>query len=471
MIIRTPELRIDPKNPFQSDRLGRLESAELLSAFVEHASAPYVLAIDAKWGNGKTTFIRMWEAKLENEGFQYVHVNAWESDFTKDPFLSLISEIDEQLKAKTIPEEYRSELQTHWENTKEKWAQVVKQLAPFVVRVATGGLIDPDSFLGEATADLTFDLAKEYIKQYEAEKTAIGQFRARLEEFVRVYADATSGQAKEKEKCLIVFVDELDRCRPTYAVELLERVKHLFSVKGLVFILALDKEQIGHSIKSIYGSGFDTDGYLRRFIDFEYRFPDPSPVEYSRFLCEQFEISKLLQRTSFGTGDTANWIAEMSGGLASVLHLSLRVQEQNFAALSVILATTSQGDRYELIFLVALLALKAGKNEIYRGIIERQKITDRVVQMLEGSKEGRAFRETPMGNYFEAYILKMTFQYDPVALKIVEDYERLYEGNQKTSPSSRGRWYHVHRYLKGNELQVDVERLARKIDISGRFHS
>lgn len=470
MLIRPPQLQIDPKNPFQSDRLGRLESAELLSSFLEHASTPFVLAIDAKWGNGKTTFIKMWEAKLEKEGFQYVHVNAWETDFTKDPFLSLVSEIDEQLNTKKIPEEYRSELQHRWEKAKEKGVQVVKQLAPFVVRVATGGLIDPDSFIGKSATDLTFDLANEYIKQYESEKTAIAQFRSRLEEFVRVYADASSRKEKENEKSFIIFVDELDRCRPTYAVELLERVKHLFNVKGLVFILALDKQQIGHSIKSIYGAGFDTDGYLRRFIDFEYRFPAPSPIKYSQFLCEQFEIEKLLSHTAFGRGGTPSYIVEMSGGIASVLRLSLRVQEQNFAALSVILATTQPDESYELIFLVALLGLKAGKNEVYQGIIERQNVAEQIVQMLEGSKEGRAFRETPMGNYFEAYILKMTSDYDPFALKITHEYQRLYEGNQKTSPASRGRWYHVHRYLQGNELRIDIETLARKIDISGRFN-
>ncbi|GMV50918.1 MAG: hypothetical protein AMXMBFR67_24610 [Nitrospira sp.] len=282
MLIRPPQLEIDPEDPFRTDRLERSESAELLSAFIERASTPVVLAIDAQWGNGKTTFIKMWETKLEKEGFLYVHINAWETDFTKDPFLSLVSEIDEQLKLRAIPKEFRNELQLHWEKAKEKGAQVVKQLAPFVVRVATGGLVDPDSFLGQSAGDLTFDLAKEYIKQYEAEKTAIAQFRLRLEEFVNVYSNF--GEEKDARKSLIVFVDELDRCRPNYAIELLERVKHLFNVKGLVFVLALDKEQISHSIRSVYGSGLDTDGYLRRFIDYEYRFPDPEPAKYALFL-------------------------------------------------------------------------------------------------------------------------------------------------------------------------------------------
>ncbi|GMV50921.1 MAG: hypothetical protein AMXMBFR67_24640 [Nitrospira sp.] len=185
---------------------------------------------------------------------------------------------------------------------------------------------------------------------------------------------------------------------------------------------------------------------------------------------EQFEIKKLLQHTKFRGEDTQTFITEMAGGLASVLRLSLRAQEQNFAALSVILATTSPGEQYELPFLVALLALKAGNIDLYHAIIERQKVAERVVKLLDDSKEGRAFRETRVGNYFEAYILKMTRAHDPLAKKIIEDYQRLYEGNQKTSPSSRGTWYHVHMYLMRDEPQIDIERLVRKINLSGRFH-
>ena len=78
-----------------------------------------------------------------------------------------------------------------------------------------------------------------------------------------------------REKTVIIFVDELDRCRPSYAIELLERIKHLFNIGGLVFVLALDREQLGHSIKAVYGNGIDSDGYLRRFVDFEYQLKNP----------------------------------------------------------------------------------------------------------------------------------------------------------------------------------------------------
>ena len=70
-------------------------------------------------------------------------------------------------------------------------------------------------------------------------------------------------------------IDELDRCRPPYAVELLEVAKHLFSVDYIVFVLAVNRPELAHSIRDLYGSGFDAAGYLRRFFDIDFRLPDP----------------------------------------------------------------------------------------------------------------------------------------------------------------------------------------------------
>jgi predicted KAP-like P-loop ATPase len=64
-------------------------------------------------------------------------------------------------------------------------------------------------------------------------------------------------QTKEEKK-IVIFIDELDRCRPTYAIEVLERIKHLFGVAGYVFVISLDKEQLSHSIATIYGAKMDS---------------------------------------------------------------------------------------------------------------------------------------------------------------------------------------------------------------------
>ena len=65
---------------------------------------------------------------------------------------------------------------------------------------------------------------------------------------------------------LFVFVDELDRCRPDYAIELLEGIKHLFGVPGVYFVVATNTVQLGESVKAVYGSGFDGVRYLKEIL-------------------------------------------------------------------------------------------------------------------------------------------------------------------------------------------------------------
>ena len=55
-------------------------------------------------------------------------------------------------------------------------------------------------------------------------------------------------------KKLVFLIDELDRCRPTYAVETIEKIKHLFSVPGIIWVLVMNKEQIESSIQKVYGT-------------------------------------------------------------------------------------------------------------------------------------------------------------------------------------------------------------------------
>ncbi|HFO8551405.1 TPA: P-loop NTPase fold protein, partial [Escherichia coli] len=72
---------------------------------------------------------------------------------------------------------------------------------------------------------------EEKIKSMEQEKNSIADFKKALEE---IYTNT-------KRKTLII-IDELDRARPDYSLELLEKIKHLFSVKGMVFLLVMNRE-------------------------------------------------------------------------------------------------------------------------------------------------------------------------------------------------------------------------------------
>ena len=89
-------------------------------------------------------------------------------------------------------------------------------------------------------------------------------------------------------------VDELDRCRPTYAIALLERIKHLFNINGIFFILGMDIMQLNHSVKAIYGQNMESEGYIKRFIDFEFSLPIPNKTNFVKYIFNRFGIDKII---------------------------------------------------------------------------------------------------------------------------------------------------------------------------------
>lgn len=99
---------------------------------------------------------------------------------------------------------------------------------------------------------------------------------------------------------MIVVIDELDRCRPSYAVELLEVAKHLFAVDHIVFVMAVNRSELAHSIKSLYGNDFDAQGYLRRFFDVDFQLPEPDREKFIRAALQKIRIDEFFSRTQDG---------------------------------------------------------------------------------------------------------------------------------------------------------------------------
>src|SRR5690242_5599096 len=100
----------------------------------------------------------------------------------------------------------------------------------------------------QSISKLLEEVAEERIQAYEQEKRGTKAFRDSLTEFAVLAANADDRRGP-----VVFFVDELDRCRPDYAVALLERIKHLFNVEGVVFVLSIDRQQLVNSVKAIYG--------------------------------------------------------------------------------------------------------------------------------------------------------------------------------------------------------------------------
>lgn len=88
--------------------------------------------------------------------------------------------------------------------------------------------------------------------------------------------EALKGSLRElaEESKIVIFVDELDRCRPNFAVNILESIKHIFDVEGVQFVLVLNANQLRESITHCYGGGQDEAlKYLDKFIGFSFSLP------------------------------------------------------------------------------------------------------------------------------------------------------------------------------------------------------
>lgn len=87
------DIEITESNPFQNCQLGRQEYATILENIVAYGKDGYVMSLDGAWGSGKTTFAKMWQQQLKNNGFTTIYFNAWEHDYMVDPLVALIGEL------------------------------------------------------------------------------------------------------------------------------------------------------------------------------------------------------------------------------------------------------------------------------------------------------------------------------------------------------------------------------------------
>lgn len=311
------------EEPFRSDLLGRIHSAEVLTRIVSRIKGPCVMAIDAPWGYGKTTFLTMWAKWLrqEEQGFPIVaFFNAWETDFTNRPFLALSSELTKELESsikKTPISGFRK-----FRKTASKLLRVAIPAMPTLA----GSLVPAGAPAFEAFFSMLSAAASRETdtNDYQEAKEAIARFKVALGEL-----------AQGLDKPLVIMIDELDRCRPSYAIELLEVAKHLFAVDNVVFVLAVNRSELFHSVKALYGSDFDAEGYLRRFFDLDFQLPRPDREPFVEEALKTTKLTSILMAR--GRSEDPDSIKALLRAFLGSPELSLRRVQQAVHRLGLVL--------------------------------------------------------------------------------------------------------------------------------------
>ena len=404
--IKPRDIVVPEDDPFRHDALDRKESVEILARLIGSVDGPGVFGIDADWGNGKTTFLQMLGRFLENDGVPVVRFNAWESDYVSDPFTAIVTEFNDSLARRA--DESDTETRDKIENTLKRGKAVMKARWPAMLRALATEVPVAGKAIGEMIDGFADSYADQRISVYREARKSVAQFRTALKEV------APSVSAEREHPLLVVTIDELDRCRPSYAVELLEVAKHLFSVPGVVFVIAVNRAELAHSIQALYGVGFDARGYLGRFFDVDFRLPDP---DRSRFIQEAIEavgIRSYLERTP--DQDGSRELSTLESMLKSFLGepvVSLRTAARTIHHLGVVYAALAEKRLVLGTTTAALVILRTLDRDLYYRFVEGRasdaEVVDGVVDRL--GEDACARHEREMAR-FEAWIVASQMERD-----------------------------------------------------------
>lgn len=350
-------LEVDPDKPFERDALDRGRLCEEWGKFIANSTTPYTLAIDARWGDGKTTMLNMLKAHLEKSGFICVSYDAWQCDFYGDALPTLVGEL--QNKTKEIKGGIDPCLIEKFKNKAQKLGraiishEMVRALPNLMAMTIGAPAVGAISDVVDKVID-KYDMVKQYLDY----KDAVRDFKSELAKLA-LKIDQKTGNP------LVIFVDEIDRCRPNFAIEVLEKVKHFFDVESIIFVFAVNKDELIKTIRTVYGD-IDGDAYLRKFFD------RIVPLLNTRNLIESSDesdaISKVhVMRHAVGSGSSRN--IPPPGGFISMFAsdygVSLRDQEQILAVAKNALYTTEVGRYISPVLLAYFSTLKFACPELY----------------------------------------------------------------------------------------------------------
>lgn len=348
-----------PERRFEGDLFDRNKLAEQLTGFLSRMPDGAVIAIDSPWGEGKTWFGKRWCASLQDQGFKTAYIDCFQRDHLDDPFTMITSEFIELAKSG------KPEMQT-------KLLDAGKKLGAALLPAATKFAVNTIGHLALGNAKLSEDLTKGLEALDASAAGALEKLVAsRLLDYqasnksIEAFKQSLAEMAAESEKPVVIFLDELDRCRPDFSVRTIERVKHFFDAPGVVFVLLLNRTQLAAAVEGLYGPKVDAEAYLSKFIPLSLILPKRTCVDRSGTDDNLTHCKSELARLGFPLTDSNNAFATMLGIYASTFGLSLRDVER-----AVILYSFAQPINNSCSAVAWPIAIRLHKPELYKRICD-----------------------------------------------------------------------------------------------------
>lgn len=260
-------------NALSQDPLHRKREIEDFLKMLITVEPPYTFVIDAPWGSGKTFFVKQVARVLQmanptlNHDFETlnatlgetatelpatpclpIYFNAWEDDHFDNPILPILAAIASATDEKSVKggEDFRK--------------GIIGAIEAAASLIGYGGDINGviEDFNGI-----------DFLARYKEEK----ELRGKIDELIKTNLPEVADRA-------IIFIDELDRCRPEFAIKVLEQTKNLFQQENIVVVYSTDITQLAHSLQGVYGPKFEGRKYLERFYDKRLELDPIKPADY-----------------------------------------------------------------------------------------------------------------------------------------------------------------------------------------------
>lgn len=441
MLTTNNDVVIDENKPFKNCKFERQENADILENVLKYTKDNVVINLTAPWGYGKTTFLKMFAQQLSNHKKTCIYFSAWEHDYVEDPFSALIGYLTNELKKK---DEYIED--------KSKVIKLFNAALPVVgnigLKMLTANMLNTDTlkdiFSESTDTDITNAIGsatKKILTNYTNTFDHIIKFKKELELFAK---EQPTGE-------LIIIIDELDRCRPNFAIEMLERVKHIMSVPKVKFILGTDKKQLAESIKVLYGSNFDSIMYLDRFIDFEFELNIPRYSAFVDVLISEYKIDEIME--TFNKEYNKKYLKEFVLFLSNYLKIDLRTLRQLFFKLhlSIISLTTTYPNNAKYVCIDYLFYLIVAKKN------------NSIIEILTPSVMTQHYRENH--SLIRIFGLVKFYEGPLESKKCVTDYSTYkYECYQQEV------FHFLSRLVKEEELQISKNDMDKLIASGNNFN-
>ena len=329
------------------------------------------IVIDGGWGTGKTRFCEKLITLIKDDSdskvtFNPVYIDAFQAEVANEPLVTLIASI-----TKLFPDESKTKT-----NIKKAAIPVLKYGAKVALKASASWLLREgvdalaegfseaaqgaqESIGGEAEVCTIQSVATTADKISQKAIDSLLILHEQHQSHVKILSDLIDEATQEKP--IVLVVDELDRCRPSFAMEVLESIKHIFSHQKLQIVLVTNLAQLKKSVSHYYGIDDDETHYLDKFTGYIIRIPETHTFQNDRKIPAAYTYyAALMSKDSCLANSYFNkgWLLGCSKELFELHGRSLRDIEKLIIALKIVcLFDTKQEDLSEILLQLSIAYL------------------------------------------------------------------------------------------------------------------